>query len=142
MIYRLPPFGSPLIRAVKKEQKHYFFDWTLVADMGARFENFLASHLLKWVHYRRDLYGEQVELRYFRDTDRREVDFCVMKDLKPQMFIECKWGMSSTSPHLHYLQKKFPKAGYYQVSATSSKQYINRKGIIHLPAIEFLQQLV
>ena len=142
MIYRLPPFGSPLIRAVKKEQKHYHFDWTLVPDMGARFENLLASHLLKWVHYRRDLYGEQIELRYFRDTDRREVDFCVTEDLKPKMFIECKWSESSTSPHLHYLQKKFPGAEYYQISATGTRQYINKNSIIHLTAIEFLQQLV
>ena len=142
MIYRLPPFGSPLIRAVTKEQKHYHFDWTLVPDMGARFENLVASHLLKWVHYRRDLYGEQTELRYFRDTDGREVDFCVIKDLKPQMFIECKWAESSTSPHLHYLQKKFPEAEYYQVSATGSKRYINKHSITHLPAIAFLQQLV
>lgn len=141
MIYRLPPFGSPLIRAVKKEQKHYHFDWTLVPDMAAKFENLVASHLLKWVHFRRDIYGEQLELRYFRDTDKREVDFCVIEDLKPRKFIECKWGESSISPHLKYLQKKFPEAEYYQVSATCSKQYINRNGIVHLPAIEFLQQL-
>lgn len=143
MIYRLPSFGSPLLTAVKKEQKHYHFDWTLVPDMGAKFENMLASHLLKkWVHYRRDLYGEQVERRYFRDTDRRKVDFCVTKDLKPQMFVKCKWSESSISRHLHYLQKKFPEAEYYQVSATGHRQYINRSNIHHLPAIEFLQQLV
>jgi predicted AAA+ superfamily ATPase len=142
MIYRLPPFGSPLIRAVKKEQKHYHFDWTLVSDMSKRFENLLASHLLKWVHYRRDVYGEEIELRYFRDTDKREVDFCVLEDLKPKMFVESKWGDSSTSPHLHYLQKKFPESEYYQVSAVGSKQFINKSGIKHLPALEFLQQLV
>jgi predicted AAA+ superfamily ATPase len=142
MIYRLPPFGSPLIRAVKKEQKHYHFDWTLVSDMSARYENLLASHLLKWVHYRRDIYGEEIELRYFRDTDKREVDFCVLEDLKPKMFIESKWGDSSTSPHLHYLQKKFPESEYYQVSAIGGKHFINKNGIKHLPALEFLQQLV
>ena len=75
-------------------------------------------------------------------ADGREIDFCVIKDLKPQMFIECKWAESSTSPHLHYLQKKFPEAEYYQVSATGSKRYINRHSITHLPAIAFLQQLV
>jgi uncharacterized protein len=142
MIYRLPPLGSPLIRAVKKEQKHYHFDWTLVSDMGARFENLIGSHLLKWVHYRRDIWGEQVELRYFRDTDKREVDFCVLENLTPQMFIECKWGDSSTSPHLHYLQKKFPESEFFQVSATGSKQFLNKNNIIHLPALEFLQRLV
>ena len=142
MIFRLPPFGSPLIRAVKKEQKHYHFDWTLVPDKGAKFENLVASHLLKWTHFQRDVYGEQMELRYFRDTDKREVDFCIMHDMKPEMFVECKWNDTSTSPHLHYLQKKFPAAQYYQVSATGSREYITKQKIVHMPAITFLRNLV
>lgn len=142
MIFRLPPFGSPLIRAVKKERKHYHFDWTLVPERGARFENLVASHLLKWVHLRRDVYGDEIELRYFRDTDKREVDFCVTKDRKPLMFVECKWSENSTSPHLHYLKKKFPEAEYYQVTATGDKNFMDKKGIVHLSAVEFLQRLV
>jgi len=141
-IFRLPPFGSPLIRAVKKEKKHYHFDWPLVPDMGARFENLVASHLLKWVHFRRDVFGEEIELRYFRDTDKREVDFCVTLDRKPTMFVECKWSENSTSPHLHYLKKKFPEAEYYQVTAMGEKNFIGKKGIVHLSALEFLQKLV
>ena len=31
-IFRAPPFGAPRLRAVKKEQKHYHFDWTIVGD--------------------------------------------------------------------------------------------------------------
>ena len=142
MIFRLPPFGSPLIRAVKKEQKHYHFDWTLVPDMPARFENLVASHLLKWVHFQRDVYGEQMELRYFRDTDKREVDFCITNNLRPQLFVECKWKDGATSPHLHYLHKKFPDAKYIQVAAMGEKTFIDRRGIIHQPAIAFLSGLV
>jgi len=140
-MFRLPPFGSPLIRAVKKEQKHYHFDWTLVPDMGVRFENLVASHLLKWTHFRRDVFGEEIELRYFRDTDKREVDFCVTIDRQPTMFVECKWSANSTSPHLHYLKKKFPDAEYYQVTATGEKSFISTKGIVHLTALDFLQRL-
>ncbi len=142
MIYRIAPFGSPLIRAVKKEQKHYHFDWSLVPDMSARFENMIASHLLKWVHFQRDVFGEEMELRYFRDTDKREVDFCITKNFKAQMFVECKWGDSSTSAHLHYLQKKFPEAKYYQISAVGKKLFVNKQGIIHMPAVNFLQKFV
>lgn len=32
-IFRIPPFGSPNLRAVKKEQKHYHYDWTLVDNI-------------------------------------------------------------------------------------------------------------
>ena len=142
MIFRLAPFGSPLIRAVKKERKHYQYDWTLVQEMPARFENVIASHLLKWVHYQRDFFGEEMELRYFRDTDGREVDFCITNNRKPRMFVECKWADGATSKHLHYLQRKFPEADYYQVSATGTKQFINKKHIVHLPALAFLQKFV
>ena len=142
MIFRLPPFGSPLIRAVKKEQKHYHFDWSLIPDQAARFENMVASHLLKWVHFQRDVFGEEMELRYFRDTDKREVDFCITNNNTPQIFVECKWTDNSTSPHLHYLQKKFPAAKFYQISATGEKSFINKQNIIHMPAVKFLQQFV
>lgn len=68
-IFRLSPIGAPKIRAVKKEQKHYHFDWSLVADMPRRFENMAASHLLKWVHFEQDTKGRELELSYFRDID-------------------------------------------------------------------------
>ncbi len=142
MIFRLPPLGSPLIRAVKKEQKHYHFDWTLVPERGARFENLVAVHLLKWAHYQRDCFGEQMDLRYFRDTDRREVDFCILHNMQPEMFVECKWSDGPTSPHLKYLRKKFPKADFFQVSATGTGEFITDKRIVHMPAVKFLQKFI
>jgi hypothetical protein len=68
-IFRIPPFGAPTIRAVKKERKHYQLDWTLVQDKGPRFENLVACHLAKWVDFQQDVLGRDVELRYFRDVD-------------------------------------------------------------------------
>ena len=73
------PFGSPKIKAVKKARKHYHFDWSLIPDMASRFENLVASHLLKWVHFRADTEGLAAELRYFRDIEGREVDFVVIE---------------------------------------------------------------
>ena len=64
-IVRLNPFGAPRIRAVKKAQKHYHFDWSLVPDLPRRFENLVALHLLKWVHYKQDSEGLDWDLRYF-----------------------------------------------------------------------------
>ena len=142
MLFRLPPIGSPLIRAVKKEQKHYHFDWTLVKDPSFRFENLVASHLLKWVHYRRDVFGDSIELRYFRDTDKREVDFCIMEDQEPRQFIECKWGDGPISKHLTYLKSKFPSAKYVQVTAIGKNDFVSKENIYHLPALKFLKSLI
>lgn len=56
-IYRLSPFGAPRIRAVKKEQKHYHWDWSVVREPSLRFENLVGGHLLKWVHHEQDAKG-------------------------------------------------------------------------------------
>jgi len=141
-IFRLAPFGSPRIRAVKKEQKHYHFDWTLVQGMPARFENLVASHLLKWVHYEQDVKGRDVELRYFRDTDRREVDFVVVERNVPLMGVECKWADVEVDGSLRYLKAKFPKIEAWQVSATGIKDYVTPDGIRVAPALRLLTRLV
>jgi uncharacterized protein len=33
-----------------------------------------------------------MELRYLRDTDKREVDFVVLRDRRPLFAVECKSG--------------------------------------------------
>ncbi len=43
-IFRVKPFGAPPLRAVKKAQKHYHYDWIQVRDRAARFENLVAMH--------------------------------------------------------------------------------------------------
>jgi len=140
-LYRLSPFGAPRIRAVKKEQKHYHFDWSLVPEPGPRFENLVASHLLKWVHLQQDARGRDVELRYFRDTDRREVDLVVVERRRPILLVECKWGDSEVDRGLRYLKERFPKAEAWQVSATGRKDYQTPEGIRVCPAPELLSKL-
>ena len=141
-IFRLSPLGSPRIRAVKKTQKHYQLDWSLVPSMPARFENMIASHLLKWVHFQQDTQGRDIELRYFRDTDGREVDFVVVEDRRPQLLVECKWAESEVDRSLRYLKVRFPNAEAWQVSATGKKDYLTPEGIRVGPALTLLNQLI
>jgi len=140
-VFRLAPFGSPRIRAVKKEQKHYQFDWSLVPDDGPRFENLVAAHLLKWVHREQDLRGRDLELRYFRDTDGREVDFVVVERRQPILCVESKWGDAEIDKSLRYLRARFPRCDAWQVSATGRKDYVSREGIRVAPALVFLPTL-
>jgi uncharacterized protein len=140
-IFRLAPFGAPRIRAVKKEQKHYHWDWTLVSDRALAFENLVASHLLKWVHYEQDVNGRDVELRYFRDVDGREVDFVVVEGRRPIWLVECKWSDADIARGLVYLKQRFPAAVAWQVSATGKRDY-QRDGIRVCPALELLRSLV
>jgi hypothetical protein len=106
-IFRLPPWtpgrGGARLRALQKARKHYHYDWTAVADPAARFENLVASHLLKWVEYQIDTQGRALQLRYFRDQNGREVDFVLLHDGAPIAFVDCKHTDAPVSPSLAYL---------------------------------------
>ncbi len=115
LTYRISPFGTPRIRAVKKEQKLYFWDWSTMEDPGAKFENLVASQLLKYCDYLTDTQGHRMELRFLRDTDSREVDFVVIKDQKPIFAVECKSGEKSLSPHIPYFKMRTGIPEFYQV---------------------------
>ena len=141
-IFRLSPIGAPKIRAVKKEQKHYHFDWSLVPDMARRFENLTASHLLKWVHFEQDTKGRELELAYFRDIDGREVDFVITEDRRPVMLVECKWADDDVSKSLRYLKNKFPNAEAWQIHAAGKKDYETTDGIRVAPALTLLKDFV
>ncbi|MEK6627741.1 MAG: AAA family ATPase [Bdellovibrionota bacterium] len=141
-IYRLSPFGSPKIKAVKKEQKHYHYDWTLVKESGYRFENMIGSHLLKRVHFLEDTQGREIELRYFKDNEQREVDFVVVEDKKPILFIECKYNDTTISPHLKYLKKKFPHVESYQLTYNSKKDFVSQDKIRVCDAFRVLPEIL
>ena len=141
LIYRLPPFHHNSLRAVKKEQKHYHYNWAEVSDEGARFENLVAGHLLKWVHFQQDWEGRNVKLVYFRDTDRREVDFVIVEDGRPVKAVECKLRGREISSHLIYFKKKFPDAECIQVHLNSFQEYLSRKGVEVLSWKSFLSEL-
>ncbi len=113
--FRIPPFGAPRIRAVKKERKLYLWDWSQTPGKGERFENLVACHLLKYCHHLEDTEGHRMELRFVRDTDRREVDFVVIRDSEPLFAVECKSGEWSPSPAIAYFRQRTPIPDFYQV---------------------------
>jgi predicted AAA+ superfamily ATPase len=133
--FRIPPYGAPRIRAVRKEQKLYLWDWSLVPDPGPRFENLVASHLLKLCHFVEDTEGYRMELRYIRDTDRREVDFVVLRDRQPLFAVECKTGERSVSPHVFYFKERTDIPRFYQVH--QGERDYEKKGVRVLPFAKF-----
>ncbi len=114
--FRISPFGAPRIRAVKKEQKMYLYDWSVLSHKkGICFENLVASQLLKYCHFLEDTEGFDMELRFLRDTDKREVDFVVIKNKKPVFAVECKSGEQNLSPAIPYFKQRTSIPLFYQV---------------------------
>jgi predicted AAA+ superfamily ATPase len=137
--FRIPPFGAKKIRAVKKEQKLYLWDWSLVHDRGARFENMVACHLLKYCHRAEDTEGWAMDLRYVRDTDGREVDFVVLKDSKPLFAVECKVGERTINKAIPYFAERTPIPRFFQVHMGQADY--EKAGVRVLPFATFCREV-
>lgn len=140
-IFRISPFGPPHIKAVRKLQKIYFFDWNAISDEGKRFENFIAVHLMKWVYYQQDVKGRDLELRYYRDKYDREVDFVITEKGIPLYLVETKLSDTEIPKGLKYLKSRYPKARGLLIHLKGKKEYLSKEGIECLPAHKFLGEL-
>ncbi|HMV41810.1 MAG TPA: ATP-binding protein [Leptospiraceae bacterium] len=138
--YTIAPFGSPKIRAVRKLKKLYLWDWSQVEEYGFRFENLVASHLLKYCHFITDTEGYPMEIRYLRDTDGREIDFVVLKNKKPLFAVECKTGEKALSPHISYFQARTEIPEFFQVHMGTKDFGSNKTGRV-LPFVKFCKEM-
>lgn len=90
LIFSIMPWSKSISRAIKKEEKVYFFDWTMVDDEGARFENATAVFLFRLISRWNELGLGNFELRYVRNKMGYEIDFVIIKDRKPFALFESK----------------------------------------------------
>lgn len=139
--FRVYPFASTIIKTLRKEPKLYLWDWTMVDQAGARLENIIASHLLKFVHFWRDTAGYRTELRYLRDFQGREVDFLVTLNNQPWFAVEVKTSDRAVSPHLRYFAERLHIPHLYQLIAEPNVDSII-KGIRLVSVDRFLGALV
>jgi uncharacterized protein len=144
--FRVAPYGPPKIKAVKKEQKLYFWDFGRVTSESARFENLVLFHLLRYCHWLEDVHGERAELRYLRDVNGREVDAIVMRERKPWLAVEVKLDDAPLDRSLRYMLERAPIAHAFQVSLRGQRDVsvpnVGRATVRLLPAVRFLTALV
>lgn len=105
--FRIGPWTRRVTRSLTKERKLYLWDWSQVLDDGARFENMVASHLLKAVHTWTDQGHGDFDLHYVRDREKREVDFVVTESRRPVVLVEAKRSDASPAEALTRSQSSF-----------------------------------
>ncbi len=144
--FTIQPWTKNIPRSLIKEPKIYLWDWVNVVDEGGRLENFVASHLLKAVHYWTDYGLGQYALQFIRDKEKREVDFIISKDNKPWFLVEVKASSKAgLSKNLYYFQEKTKAKHAFQV--VFDMEYVHKDCFKHIkpiivPAQTFLTQLV
>ena len=124
LVFSVRPYTKSLPRAVLKPPKVYFFDnGDVLGDEGVRFENLVATSLLKRLHFLEDRDGYCYELRYIRDKEGREVDFAVLKDGHLEELIEAKYSDDSISRHLQYYAERLKPEKATQIVAKIRRPY-------------------
>jgi predicted AAA+ superfamily ATPase len=140
LIFVVRPYHEKLIRAIQKPFKVYFFDNADVeGDEGAIFENLVATHLLKHLHFLEDSQGDTYQLSFLRDKEKREVDFVILKNKKVLSLIEVKTSDDQISQGLRYYAERIEPQNAYQIIMKPCKAYHQNK-IEVLSIFDYIQQ--
>ena len=140
-LFRIYPFQSKTIKSLKKEPKVYLWDWSEIENEGARFENMVASHLLKYCHFLFDNQGYKAGLYYLRDIEKREVDFLVTINNKAWFCVETKHSFRDIPAPLRYFKERLRIPFVYEVVKEENIDYI-KDNIRIISADKFLASLV
>lgn len=98
IVFVVRPYHDNIARAVLQSPKVYFYDTGLVeGDEGLRFENLVATALIKQVQWQHDVQGKEAGLHYIRTKDGAEVDFALSDKNQLTQLVECK--LSDEKPH-------------------------------------------
>lgn len=133
------PFTYKLARTVHKQPKVYFFDNAEVADTAARFENLVATHLLKRVHFLQDALGLDVDLHFIRDKEGREVDFAITRGRRVEELYEVKLSDHEPDKNLLYYTRKLQPRRSFQVVAQLDRSF-EHQGIRVIAAPELFDR--
>ena len=116
VLFRLPALSRNLRSELKRGKKIYFYDngirnaliqnlnpLTMRSDVGALWENFIISEIVKYNHYN----GRYANYYFWRTTTQQEIDFVEERDGQLHLY-EMKWN---------------PKKGKAKVPAEFNKAY-------------------
>jgi uncharacterized protein len=144
--FSIRPWFRNIPKSLRKQPKIFLWDWSVIRDPGARHENFVASHLLKAVHWWSDIGLGTYQLYFIRDKDKREIDFLVTRNDQPWFLVEAKTSSrTKLNRHLANFQQKTGASHAFQIAFDI--KYIERDCFsaqtpVIVPASTFLSQLV
>ncbi len=145
IVFFIRPYFKNIPKSLRKQPKVYLWDWSVIKDKGAKYENFIATHLLKAVAFWNDLGFGDYKLFFLRDKEKREVDFLVTKNDEPWLMVEVKTSkLAPISEAFKYFKEKLNPFYALQVNFEddfSSKNCFYEGKIIKASVKSFLSQL-
>lgn len=139
-LFKIRPYAGRMSRTLRREEKVYLYDYSVIQDSGARFENIVALHLNKLCHVWTEWGYGDFNLFYVRDREKREVDFLITETKKPYALVEAKMSAASPDPSLRYFAERLKPHYVLQVvrEPRDFKRTFASHGVVMTPATEFL----
>jgi len=139
-LFKIRPYAGRLARTLRREEKVYLFDFSVIEDWGAKFENVVAIHLHRLCDAWTDWGFGDFDLYYVRDREKREVDFLITESRRPYALVETKLRASDIDPGLKYFTDRL-KAKYAVQVVRHPQGFENifvSRGMICVSATHFL----
>ena len=105
IVFKVLPWYKNIARSLVKAPKYYFYDTAYLRAESLKLENLTACALLKEIHFRIDALGEDYQLFYLRDKNKREVDFLITAENEPLLMLEVKKSQDNLSAGLKHFSK-------------------------------------
>jgi predicted AAA+ superfamily ATPase len=139
-LFKIRPYAGRMARTLRREEKAYLFDFTVIENTGSRFENLVALHLRKLCDAWTDWGYGDFALHYVRDREKREVDFLITENQKPYALVEAKLTGEEIDPNLKYFHDRLKPVYSVQVvrAPYKNKGLFASGGVLRIPAAHFL----
>ena len=141
IIFIIKPYTHKISRSILKEPKIYFFDYALINDIGAKFENFVALALYKHIKLKNDLTGASFSLGFLKTKEKKEVDFALADGQNNLMeIVESKVSDENASKALEYFLERYEVLGT-QIVYNLKIERISKNGAQIRKAEKYLENL-
>lgn len=143
LAFSIPTWTDKIARAILKEKKYYLWDYPIIKDSAARFENMVAAELFKAVNLWTDMGHGAFTLHFIRDKEKEEVDFLLANDREPFLLVEAKMNDDSPSKSLKNFQKRLKIPAVQLTDAGDTYRLLGNGDdkILIAPARHWLAQL-
>ena len=82
--------------------------------------------MLRLVHYAEDIWGEKLDLRYYRDQQGHEVDFLILHKRNPLVAVEVKSSEQEIDSGLDYLCDKVRIPHMFQLHLKGKSESLSK----------------
>jgi predicted AAA+ superfamily ATPase len=137
VIFKIKPWHKKIGRAIQKEPKIYFYDWTHIKNESALFENLVALELKNRIDLWTDSGFGIFELFFIRTKEGREIDFLITKDGTPWLLAEVKTSAENIASHNYKISEQLGGIPFVQIVKESGITQEREKRFFQVSASRF-----